>query len=579
MELEEYRVKLTALRKENDVLIGEIKSKLETYAKAHPNKNWFKRKEPTAAGRLAGIFSERQELVSKIIRCKGEKYFEERIEEEKAFSVFAGEILEILKTLERASEGKGKEAAETQARQLEALTTKTDAWLKNKTNTWREDMVQESATVLKEQTVEMLEQTMEDLKLFAEGCEMTDTVEGQESAKLALAVRAELESCKGIIQGSYVMDTDGNYRLVYGIREKVEKIRKELPKIASERPVKSALADIAKLTEAIKKEKNEGRKLTFNKKIHSFAVATEESLLKRTKIDELAAAVFVIERVTVNKDFFDAMDARIERMLKSLGDTQDFANDPAYVTMKNNAALYAKEIKKMKADPKCSQARLVQYVQLLKATDTQIKEFEKTKVKEVQSAVEKAKDISRLRKTCESFKDVAKIFTSESDVSYRERAQIMAETQVYDFRRMYEDYVSAMLNGDKETLGDIRAKLKAMVEEFNTRRGRDILDQYDEAEYQQEIQDFDVDAELATLGVSIDEDELGALLGEYGEEETAEEEVAVAAEKPARMRETENGKPAAIPGSGEAAVVNTTPYANDELSKTIQNFLDDIDAE
>ena len=130
MELEEYRVRLTALRKENDVLIGEIKSKLETYAKAHPNKNWFKRKEPTAAGRLAGIFSERQELVSKIIRCKGEKYFEERIEEEKAFSVFAGEILEILKTLERASEGKGKEAAETQARQLEALTTKTDAWLK-----------------------------------------------------------------------------------------------------------------------------------------------------------------------------------------------------------------------------------------------------------------------------------------------------------------------------------------------------------------------------------------------------------------------------------------------------------------
>ena len=92
-----------------------------------------------------------------------------------------------------------------------------------------------------------------------------------------------------------------------------------------------------------------------------------------SKIDELSASVFVLERLTINQEFFDAMDARIQRKVDSLAMPHDFSADEAYLSLKAKATECAKEIRKLKADPKCSKVKLASYVELLKACVTRLR--------------------------------------------------------------------------------------------------------------------------------------------------------------------------------------------------------------
>lgn len=558
MGVQEYRAELSQLKAENDATINAIRGRLAAYMNGLTPKQ-KKKNPPKKEEWLIRQFSNRRTLLGRLIRAGGEEYFRQRLTVEKDFKNFGGEFLGMLKTFEQAAAKRGFGVEEQKQRLLDAMVNKTEAWLKNKSNQWREDMQE---TVLKTQVVELFDRTIDDLKLYAEGNSAMRTAEGTENARLADKTRKELEKYRAVVSGCYMMDTDGNYAVAEKIRKTLEKIRKDLPKMAGGRIVKAALGDLDRLTEDLKEEKNAGRKLGLGKKVKPFVVANEETLLGRTKVDELGAAVFVMERLTLNQDFFDAMDARIQRRVESMAMPHDFNSDETYNALKNKAAECAKEIRRLKGDPKCSKVKLAGYVELLKSCDAQIKEYEAKKLKEVRASVEASKEIARLRKTCESFKEVGKIFTSESGVSYLERAQIMAETQTYDFRNMYEEFVSALLNGDKETLLEIRAKLQAMVEEFNTRRGREILDDVDEAELAAESLDIDGDNEYAD--VMIDEDELGDLLSAYGEEEPAAE--TPVKEEPVRVKE----------GAGAAATVNADAYSGDDISKRIQGIFDDL---
>lgn len=555
MNYEEYRAALLRLKEENDGRIANIRARLDAYIETQAYLKKKKRQTaPTQGEALLNLFADRRGLVCGLIRRGGEGYFKARIESEEAFGGFLKEFAETLQTLEGLSEQTGRGVEEQKERLLDAMTKKTEAWLKNKTHNWREGM---QDTVLKTQLVGLFDRTIEDLKLFAEGNSAMRTAEGDENARLANSTRKELEKYRTAVNSCYIMDTDGNYAVADGLRKALAKIRKDLPKMASGRIVKGALADIGKMTKALQAEKNAGRKLGLGKKLKDFPEATEETLTGKEKVDELAAAVYVLERLTINQDFFDAMDARIQRRIEGMTMPVDFDNDEKYQALKAKAAECAKEIRKLKADPKCSKVKLAGYVELLKACDAQIKEYENKRLEAVRQSVERAKEISRLQKTSASFKKVGDIFTADSGVSYLERAQIMAETQTYDFRDMYEDFVSALLNGDKETLLAIRAKLQAMVEEFNTRRGRKILDEVDEAERLADGMAFDLDGEVSEFDVNIDEDELGDLLSAYGEEEEPAEEPAV--------RE-----------SGETTTVNTGDYASDDIGKRIQDIFDDL---
>lgn len=564
MEYQNYREELTRRKADNDALIGDIKSRLTKYNKKFVKKKGFfwrlfhrKKAERSTEEKLLSRFSDRRELVCPFIKEKGEEYFRKRIENEIAFKSYAEEFSSLLGNLEKAALTKGKDAKLQKERLLGVMTEKTEAWSKNKTQYWREDMQE---TVLKSELIALFDQTIDDLKLFADGSSAMKNAEGKEDARLADKTRKDLEKYREVILGCSVLDTDGNYYIADDIREELATIRKDLPKMASERIVKSALAQVDKLTMELKEEKNEGRNLGIYKKLKPFAVANEKTLVSREKIDELAASVFVLERLTINQDFFDAMDARIQRKVDSLSMPHDFAKDETYLALKAKATECAKEIRKLKADPKCSKMKLAGYVELLKACDGQIKDYETKKLKEVRASVEASKEIARLQKTCASFKEVGEIFTSKSGVSYLERAKIMAETQTYDFRNMYEEFVSALLNGDKETLLSIRAKLQAMVEEFNTRRGRDILSEVEEAEREAEAFGLDMEGVYADPDTVIDEAALDDLLGEYDDEAP----IAPVVEEPVKEAE------------GKVETVNTEDYATDELTKKIQGIFDDL---
>lgn len=558
MKYEEYRAELTRLKQENDGMIGSIRERINAYTELQAYlKKRKKQNAPTQGDALLNLFADRRRLVSGLIKSGGETYFKRRIEGETAFRSFLKEFTESLEALEGLAEQTDRKSEEQKERLLDGMTKKAEAWLKNKTHNWREDM---QDSILKEQIVGVFDDTIDDLKLYADGNSAMRTPEGDENARLATSTRKELEKYRAAVNACYIMDTDPNYAIGDGIRKALAKIRKDLPKMASGRIVKSALSDIGKLTKHLQEEKNTGRKLGLGKKIRPFPEATEETLLGKEKVDELAAAVYVLERLTVNQDFFDAMDAKIQRRIEGMSMPADFENDEKYRALKDKAAEIAKEIRKLKADPKCSKVKLAGYVELLKACDSQIKEYETKRLEAVRLSVEKTKEIARLQKTSASFKKVGDIFTADSGVSYLERAQIMAETQTYDFRDMYEEFVSALLNGDKETLLAIRAKLQAMVEEFNTRRGRRILDEVDEAERLADGMSFDIDGEATEVDVAIDEDELGDLLSAYGEEEEVAEPVEEVREK----------------ASGEATKVNAGDYASDDIGKRIQDIFDDL---
>lgn len=561
MDYQDYREELTRWKSQNDELIYDIRNRLTRYNKKYGKKKGFfwrlfhkKGVGQTAEEKFIVQFSDRRALVCPFIKEKGEGYFERRIENEKAFQSFAKEFSSLLENLEKTALTKGKDVNLQKQRVVGVMTEKTEAWLKNKTQEWREDMQE---TVLKTQLIELFDQTIDDLKLFAEGNTSMNNVEGKEDARLADKTRKDLEKYKEVVLGCSFLDTDGNYYLGEDIRAELLRIRKDLPKMASDRIVKSALSEIDKLTMEIKSERNEGRKLGLGKKIKPFTPANEKTLLGKDKIDELSASVFVLERLTINQEFFDAMEARIQRKVDSLAMPHDFSSDETYLSLKAKASECAKEIRKLKADPKCSKVKLASYVELLKACDSQIKDYENKKLKEVRASVEASQEISRLQKTCASFKEVGEIFTSKSGVSYLERAKIMVETQTYDFRKMYEEFVSALLNGDKETLLSIRAKLQAMVEEFNTRRGRDILSEVEEAEREAVAFSLDMDEAYADPDTVIDEDALADLLGEYDDETPA-------TEVPVKQAE------------GKVETVNTEEYASDELTKKIQGIFDDL---
>lgn len=563
MDYQSYREELTRRKTENDELIADIKNRLTRYNKKYVKKKGFfwrlfhkTPKGKSTEEKLLSQFSDRRGLVCPFIKDKGEGYFQKRIENEKSFKSYAEEFSSLLENLEKVALEKGKDADVQKQRLLGVMTEKTEAWLKNKTQYWREDMQE---TVLKSELIALFDQTIDDLKLFADGSSAMKNAEGKEDARLADKTRKDLEKYREIILGCSLLDTDGNYYIADDIREELATIRKDLPKMASERIVKSALTQVDKLTMELKAEKNEGRTLGIYKKLKPFAVANEKTLLSKEKIDELSASVFVLERLTINQDFFDAMDARIQRKVESLSMPHDFATDETYLSLKAKATECAKEIRKLKADPKCSKMKLAGYVELLKACDGQIKDYESKKLKEVRASVEASKEIARLQKTCASFKEVGEIFTSKSGVSYLERAKIMAETQTYDFRKMYEEFVSALLNGEKDTLLSIRAKLQAMVEEFNTRRGRDILSEVEEAEREAEAFGFDMEGVYADPDTVIDESALDDLLGEYDDEPATPVQ-----EQPVKEAE------------GKVETVNTEEYASDELSKKIQGIFDDL---
>ena len=68
------------------------------------------------------------------------------------------------------------------------------------------------------------------------------------------------------------------------------------------------------------------------------------------------------------------------------------------------------------------------------------------------------------------FEKTYAVFSGKSLVSYKTRAKIMADQEVYDMNELFQRYIDASMKGDRTTLINIRGLLKTVITEYSAVR-------------------------------------------------------------------------------------------------------------
>ncbi|MBQ4268980.1 MAG: hypothetical protein IJB97_04955 [Clostridia bacterium] len=537
--LDELKAKSLETRGE----LCERLKKLETqYAK---KKRLFQSENETAvlAGELLKTFGDQWEA-DVFISAYGKEYFELRIKREKGANSFLNRTLDALKKLEGKSE---KEIAQ----KLKDF--------KEEAEKIKNGEIVEMESMIKENLINLFDRTMEDLENYKTMLDRIQTSdegylaeEGEQRRKketLALAKKAldEVKNFKQQLESVSQEDTAEAKKAALEVKEKLEAFR-ALILSGNQFELADGLKALQKALDAFKEVKGKKKLKEKETDIGAFPEAAMETLKEGGELDELAAAAIVLRAVGYGQKFFDEQEKlELEKMRREESELS-LENDKIYQEDKRQLDNLKAQIKTMKDGPfkddKINRALAIK--ERMKKRETTIAKDKKKKLER------NARVRNAMQKFVIDLKEVAEIYGFSSERTYLDRAKIMAETGVSDFRQLYEAYVRALYNNDEKTWVRLQGKLADLRERFNN--PDEVVDIVEFVEENDE--DFETEDEKETDTGMTDQERDEAMKMLYDDEEDEEETPETDPEKP----ETD----------GDVETVNTDDYAKEKAKENAQ---------
>ncbi len=406
---------------------------------------------------LISLLRDRDRLIRRQnISAVGDDYLAERIKNEDAFCDFATDLTSLAKKAQAIRSGKPNYNKNEYVSALGVVRARLGAWEKTKSEKWREQDVM--VTVLEQRLLSLIDKTVEELGVFVKRLGSLGDDDAISSASVARDAIKKLEGYKAAISGMHVPDTEEAAVLVKEIAEIILEIRAETPKFAASSLVRAELERLGATVSRIEGLKESGKKIKTE--IPEIVPGGIEAF-EQEKADELTAAIFVVEKMSVNKEFFEAMRSRTESILVKSFSNGDFTQDRIWSSLTARLNNIADLIRSKEAEGAPEQIIDMLYDQFEEAKAGR-DDREKTIVENMRSGMGVGVDALEFQRICDRFESVSTLFTAENFLPYTVRAQIMAETGMSDFREMFERYIIAANVGDSETIEDIDAKIAAM---------------------------------------------------------------------------------------------------------------------
>ena len=543
MDFKDKRQKLDGLRAKTRKLAAGICERLE---KA---KQKAKGKDKTLITELLEKFKNQDELAFLFIPESGDKYYDARIKRERKLNAFLSEALDMLIKAEALSD-------KEQAEKLKILKENVTKWENG------EEVITMQDSVLKQQLIDLLEQTERDVKVYCDvlGGLPTNN-EGEErrkseSLQKAAEVQAKLLEAREIIENTSVEDSEEAKAAAQEVVNCLIEVRDVLPAGGNSRRLKQKLNNLDEALAKWKKIKANGKKLKDRgNNLGTIDRLTAENLEDKVEnADELTSAVFVLEIVGFNEEFLNEQEERALEEIRRRGEAAGLENDRYYqelVRQRDNAVARLRTMSPK--DPMYATfAR-----EALAKKNACVEYANKAAARRRRTSTSEEKLEKELHETCQEIRDVSIMYSYASRMPYKERAKIMAEHGVYDFSELFDRYVTALYNNDMETIDDIITTLKALKEAYEPY----IEEEEEEPAYEDPITIVQPEVEELTEEEKAALRELGLLPDEPTTGTTVTEDPIT--ESPV------------VVGDGDVETVNTTDV--DRNRKRAKDLMDEIE--
>ncbi len=545
MALEELRGQLAKVKADNDRLLIALKDKMNAIMQLDKGSD-IKNLLTTQLAR----FDSRRTGIRLFFALSGEDFFKARIKNEEDFTGFASALDTILCDLEDGIRSRSLNH-DSRTALLNRIKTMSDAWMETKNERWTTEL---NESQLKTQLLALLAQTRKDIESLSKYSVYVDE-DTTTIRERATQIYEKIEGYQRLLNGGYVADTQENYELMAGVKDSIGDVREQIAGFATSVKMTIALEGLDTQMEKVAGAKSAGRKLNPKKDVITPFTPVSPEALKNEEVDELSCAIYMIQQLGIaNETFAEAKKQfDVPTEIPPMPIVPNLQIDPQHLSLSGNMDQIKRQIAEaLGRGDKLTAAKLTKTYATVK---TALETYDQKVMGTYNAELERWQgEITRYNNNPYAsiialFEKTYAVFTGKSLVSYKTRAKIMAEQEVYDMSELFQRYIDASMKGDRTTLINIRGLLKTVITEYNAARTHAGL----EADpVVAEI--FEMEKQLDKLGGET------VTANPLAEPELSAEELALleAMEKQLATEGLVDG-PVAAPVAGDTHKVNTEP--------------------
>lgn len=546
MALEEIRSQLAKVKADNDRLLIAIKDRMNAIMQADKGGD-IKNLLTTQLAR----FDSRKTGIRLFYALSGEEYFKARIKNEEDFAGFAGAFESILEDLEDGIRSRSLNH-DTRTALLNRIKTMSDAWIETKNERWTTEL---NESQLKTQLLALLAQTRKDIEALSKYSVYTDE-DTTTIRERATQIYEKIEGYQSQLGAGYIADTQENYEIVAAVKEGLGEVRGNIAGFATTIKMQMALEGLDEDMGRVAGAKSAGRKLNPKKDVVAPFVAVSPAALKNEEVDELGCAIYMIQQLGIANETFAAARAQfgLPETIPPMPLAPNLEMDPQHLSLSTNMEQIKQQIRTaLERGDQLTAARLTKtYATVKKALETYDGGVMKKYDEELtgwQGTIDKINQ-NPYAGIIALFEKTYAVFSGKSLVSYKTRAKIMAEQEVYDMSELFQRYIDASMKGETTTLINIRGLLKTVITEYNAARTN-----------------LGLEADPAVAEIIAMEKKLDQLDAEMEKEngnplaepELSAEELALLDAMKAQLAKEDGTTVTATPVTGDAPKVNTEP--------------------
>lgn len=546
MAIEEIRSQLAKAKADNDRLLIDIKARMNAIMGIDRGGD-IKNLLTTQLAR----FDSRKTGIRLFYALSGEEYFRARIKNEEDFAGFAAAFSSILEDLEDGLKSRSLNH-DTRTALLNRIKTMSDAWIETKNERWTTEL---NESQLKTQLLALLAQTRKDIESLSKYSVYTDE-DTTTIRERATQIYEKIEGYQRQLGAGYIADTVENYEVVAAVKEGIGAVRENIAGFATTIKMQMALEGLDEDMERVAGAKSAGRKLNPKKDVVAPFVAVSPAALKNEEVDELGCAIYMIQQLGIANETFAAARAQfgLPDTIPPMPLSPNLEMDPQHISLSTNMEQIKQQIRvALERGDQLTAARLTKtYATVKKALET----YDGGVMKKYQTELDGWNAIiSKINENPYAgiialFEKTYAVFSGKSLVSYKTRAKIMAEQEVYDMSELFQRYIDASMKGETATLINIRGLLKTVITEYNAARTN-----------------LGLEADPAVAEIIAMEKKLDQLDAEMEKEnenplaetELSAEEIALLDAMKAQLAREDGVAAPATPVTGDAPKVNTEP--------------------
>lgn len=470
MALEELRAELAKVKSNNDRLLIALKDKLNAIMQLDKGGD-IKNLLSTQLAR----FDSRKTGIRLFFAASGEDFFKARIKNEEDFAGFAAAFNTILEDLEDGIRSRSL-SHDNRTALLNRIKTMSDAWIETKNERWTTEL---NESQLKTQLLALFEQTkknIESLGKYARHLVDEDTTDIRARAS---EIYEKIEGYQRMLGAGYIADTQENFELVSSVRDTISLVREDIAGFATDIRMEMTLEGLDEQMAKVVGAKSAGKKLNPKKDvIEPFTTITPEAL-KKEEVDELGCAIYMIQQLGMARETFAKVKSifapELTMQKTPMPTLPNFATDPNCLAFDGNIAQLKEQGAAAMAAGEIETALSIK--QMLDELVADKETYKAGAMEGYREAMKTWREQNRVSANknpyatiISMFEKTYAVFSGKSLVSYKTRAKIMADQEVYDMNDLFQRYIDASMKGDRTTLINIRGLLKTVITEYSAVR-------------------------------------------------------------------------------------------------------------